>query len=341
MTDAPAEPTRIMEIGTGFMASRVLLSAVELDVFGVVGAQRLSAEALRQRLDIHPRAATDFFDALVSLGLLVRAGEGAEARYANTPETAAFLDPASPSYMGSILTMAGRRLYQHWGNLTEGLRTGLPQNEARAGGDPFEAIYADPQRLEEYVAGMAGVQHTNFRILAERFNFARHQSVCDVGGASGALCIAIAQRHPQLTCISFDLPQVTPLARRRVAAAGLADRIEVRSGNFLTDDLPRAEVIVMGNILHDWGTATKQALLVKAYAALPPGGVLIAVENIIDDARRENTIGLLMSLNMLIETRDGYDYTFPQFDQWCRTAGFRSTGRMPLAGPASAALAWK
>jgi precorrin-6B methylase 2 len=338
-TDA-ADPARIMQIGMGFFASRALLSAVELGVFDALEAGPLDGAALRSAVGLHERSAADFLDALLALGLLARAGDGAGARYANTEETASFLCRSSPRYLGGILVMASRRLYQHWGGLTEALRTGAPQNELRGqDGDTFAALYADPQRLTDFVDAMAGVQRENFRLLAERFDFRRYRTACDVGGASGALSMAIAGRHPHLACISYDLPAVCAIARERVAATGLADRIEVRPGDFMTEDLPRADVILMGNILHDWGTATKTMLIAKARAALPAGGVFIAIETVIDDARRVNAQGLLMSLNMLIETPEGYDYTFAQFDAWCRDAGFAATERLPLAGPASAVIA--
>ena len=343
MTGTPPDPSKIMQIGMGFLASKTLLSAVELGVFAALGPAPLNGSDLRRKLGLHERAAADFLDALVALGCLDRAGDGPDALYANTSDTAAFLDPASPSYLGGILKMANNRLYHHWANLTEGLRTGQPQNETKGqvSNDQFAALYADPALLAGFLDAMAGVQLGNFRALAERFDFARFATVCDVGGASGALSIAIARRHPDIRCISYDLPPVTPLARSKIEAAGLAHRIEARSGNFLTDDLPRADVITMGNVLHDWGTATKESLIAKAHAALPEGGAFIAIENIIDDARRENAFGLLMSLNMLIETPEGYDYSFAQFNAWCAKAGFRATEKIPLRGPASAAVAWK
>ncbi len=342
MSGAPPNPSHILQIGMGFFASKTLLSAVELGVFNTLGGGPMSGESLRQRLGLHPRSAADFLDALVALGFLAREGDGAAASYANSPDAAAFLDPASPSYLGGILLMANRRLYPFWAKLTEALRTGEPQNENKDGavGDMFAKLYADPMALEEFMDAMAGVQLGNFTALAERFDFSRYRTSCDVGGASGALSIAIARRHKHLRCISFDLPQVGPVAQRKIAASGL-DRVEFRRGDFMTDELPRADIITMGNILHDWGTATKEMLIAKAYAALPTGGAFIAIENIIDDARRENAFGLLMSLNMLIETAEGYDYTFAQFEGWCRKAGFRSTERIPLAGPASAAVAYK
>lgn len=337
------DPSKIMQIGMGFFASKVLLSAVELGVFEVLGTGPLAREELRDRLGLHERGAADFLDALVALGLLNREGDGQDACYANTTDTAAFLDPASPLYLGGILRMANSRLYHHWGHLTEALHTGLPQNEIKqgGGGDTFAALYADPDRLAQFLDAMAGTQLGNFIALAEKFEFGRFTTVCDAGGASGALSIAVARRHKSIRCISYDLPAVTNIARKKIAAASLGERIVAQSGNFLTEDLPRADVITMGNILHDWGTATKEQLIRKAYAALPEGGVLIAIENIIDDARRENATGLLMSLNMLIETPEGYDYSFAQFDGWCRTAGFRRTEKLPLAGEASAAMAWK
>jgi precorrin-6B methylase 2 len=343
MTEARPDPSHIIQIGMGFFASRTLLSAAELGLFRMLAGGPRDAAWLRDSLGLHPRSAADFLDALVALGLLDREGDGEAARYANTPDTAAFLDPASPSYIGGILVMAAHRLYPHWAGLTESLRTGLPRNEARGGGesDLFTSLYADPVRLEEFLAAMAGVQLGNFAALAEKFDFGRFTTVCDVGGASGALCVALARRHPDLRCISWDLAPVAPIARRKIAAAGLADRIDVRVGDFHADDLPSADVIVMGNILHDWGAETKQRLIAKAHAALPSGGAFIAIENIIDNERRRNALGLLMSLNMLIETSEGFDYTFAQFEGWCGAVGFEKTEIFPLAGSASAAVAWK
>jgi precorrin-6B methylase 2 len=339
------DPSHIMQVGMGFMASKVLLSAVELGLFSHLAAGPQSADALRAKLELHPRSAVDFLDSLVALGLLAREGVGQGAVYSNTPSTATFLDRKSPAYIGGILEMANARLYPFWGHLTEGLRTGAPQNEIKAaapGSDLFAALYGDPAALEGFMAAMAGVQVGNFMALAGgAFDWSKVKTLADVGGASAALSVAVAQRHPHMRCSSFDLPAVAPIARRRVEAAGVGDRVEVVSGDFMNDPLPRADVITMGNILHDWGTDTKRMLIRKAYEALPAGGTFIAIEAVIDDDRRQNAFGLLMSLNMLIETADGFDYTASQFDTWCREAGFKSTRVVPLTGPTSAAIATK
>ena len=238
--------------------------------------------------------------------------------------------------------MANARLYGFWGDLTEALRTGKPQNEVKHTGRPmFDELYSDPARLEQFMQAMQGVSLGNFHALAEKFDFARYTTVCDVGGATGQLSTILAGRHPHLRCTSFDLPVVAPIAEHAIAAAGLTDRVGVASGDFFAEPLPSADVITMGMILHDWDLERKMQLIRSAYDALPDGGAFIVIENLIDDARRENAFGLLMSLNMLIEFGDAFDFTGSDFAGWCEEAGFREVEVLPLTGPASAGVAFK
>lgn len=336
------DPAHIMQIGTGFMASKTLLSAVELELFTKLGADAMTAGELADALSLDARAVPDFPDALVALGLLDRDGDGEDGRYRNTPDTSVFLDKSSPAYIGGILEMCNARLYRFWGDLTEGLQTGSPQNEIKATGNAmFAELYSDPARLEQFMSAMAGISAGGFMALADRFDFSRYETLCDVGGATGQLSVIVAGRHPHMRCTSFDLPEVEPIAGRTIAAAGLADRVTTAAGDFFADPLPRADVITMGLILHDWNLEKKRHLIGAAYDALPDGGALIVVENLIDDARRENVFGLLMSLNMLIEFGDAFDFTGADLEGWCREAGFSSYEQMHLAGPASAGIAYK
>ncbi|MGE0715051.1 MAG: methyltransferase [Alphaproteobacteria bacterium] len=336
------DPGHIMQIGLGFFGSKTLLSAVELGLFTSLAKGPMTAAEIADTLGLAPRAVPDFPDALVALRLLARDGDGPGARYANTPDGALFLDRESPAYVGGILEMANARLYRFWGDLTEALRTGRPQNETKNSGESvFAKLYEVPKRLEQFMDAMSGVSAGNFRLFADRFDFARYGSLCDVGGATGQLSRFVAGRHPHMRCVSFDLPAVEPIARRRIAADGLDDRVRAVSGDFFADDLPRADVITMGMILHDWNLERKKLLIRKAYDALPPGGAFVAIEALIDDARRDNAFGLLMSLNMLIEFGDAFDYTAADFAGWCREAGFARFEVMPLAGPSSAAIAYK
>jgi len=342
MSRAELDPSHIMQVGMGFWPSKTVLSAVELELFTQLGAEAMTGEEIRQRLDLHPRAIYDFLDTLVALRFLDRDGEGIDGRYRNTSDTAAFLDKRSPGYIGGILEMSNARLYRFWGDLTEALQSGKPQNEIKRTGKPmFDELYSDPARLEQFMAAMQGVSLGNFRALAEKFDFSRYETVCDVGGATGQLCTILAERHPQLRCISYDLPVVAPIAEKHIAAAGLTDRVATASGDFFADPLPRADVITMGMILHDWNLDRKMQLIRSAYEALPDGGAFIIIENLIDDARRENAFGLMMSLNMLIEFGDAFDFTGSDFAGWCREVGFREVEIVPLTGPSSAGIAYK
>jgi O-methyltransferase domain/Dimerisation domain len=339
---AELNPSHIMQVGMGFWPSKTVLSAVELGLFTELGDESMTGEEVGERLGLHERAIYDFLDTLVALRLLERDGEGSEGRYRNTPETALFLNKESPAYIGGILEMSNARLYGFWGNLTEALRTGKPQNEIKTTGKAmFEELYSDPARLEQFMGAMAGISQGNFRALAEKFDFSRYATLCDVGGATGQLSTIVAARHPHLRCISYDLPVVAPIAERAIAKAGLSDRVDVASGDFFADPLPQADVITMGLILHDWNLERKMQLIRAAYEALPEGGAFIVIENLIDDARRENAFGLMMSLNMLIEFGDAFDYTGADFAEWCREVGFRDVEVLPLAGPASAGIAYK
>ena len=332
----------IMEVGMGFWPAKTLLSAVELGLFTELNNKSMTAEKLRDALGLHPRAVPDFLDALVALHLLDRDGDGPRALYSNTEETQLFLNRNSPEYMGGILEMANARLYRFWGDLTEALKTGKPQNEIKHTGEPmFKKLYSDPKRLEQFMNAMSGVSTANFRAFAQKFNFSRYRTLCDIGGATGRLSIIVAKQHPHLRCTTVDLPEVTPIAQRQIAASGLSDRISVKTVDIFSEQLPRADVITMGMILHDWNLEKKMQLIRAAYDALPPGGAFAVIENLIDDARRENTFGLMMSLNMLIEFGDAFDFTAADFFRWCRSVGFRKTEVIPLTGPASAGVAYK
>ena len=347
--DAPAAapataptPARILETGMAFWSSKTLLSAVELGLFSLLADGAMTGGQIEARLGLHPRATCDFLDGLVAIGMLDRRGDGASARYANTAETAAFLDRASPTYVGGILEMANARLYPFWADLTAALKSGQPQNEVKHSGKPmFDELYADPARLEQFMDAMTGVSMANFEAFAQRFDFAPYRSMADIGGATGQLSCIVARAHPHLACRSFDLPVVRPIAERRIAQAGLAGRVEAGEIDFLAEEFPKADLITLGMILHDWNLEHKKMLIAKAYRALPEGGALVAIENIIDDERRENAFGLMMSLNMLVEFGDAFDFTGADFAGWCLEAGFKRCEVLPLTGPASAAIAYK
>ena len=192
-----------------------------------------------------------------------------------------------------------------------------------------DRAYRDLTRLHRIIGDTRAVIH------AIRRDPLPVRRVIDIGCAQGAVPVAIASAHEHLVGGGFDLPPIRPVFDAHINRHGLADRLSFTPGDFFADPLPEADVLVMGHILHDWSLDEKLMLLRKAYEALPPGGALIVYESIIDDARRANTFGLLMSLNMLIETQDGFDYTGADCQSWMTDIGFQDTYVQPLAGPDS------
>jgi hypothetical protein len=333
----PATPEKIMQLGMAFWGSKTLLSAVELEVFTVLAPQPLDADTLQNRLALHPRSARDFFDALVALGMLDRH----EGKYSNTPDTGLFLDKTQPSYIDGFLEMANARLYRFWGSLTEGLKTGQPQNEAKESGSFFETLYSDPTLLKSFMQSMTGLSMGASMAIAKNFPWKDYQTYVDIGSAQGGLIAQVGNAHPHLNGGWGDLPQTGPIFEEYVASFGLSDRFKFMPGDFFRDPLPKADVLSMGHILHDWDLDQKKMLLGKAYEALPEGGALIVFEALIDDDRRENAFGLLMSLNMLIELPGGFDYTGADCCAWMKETGFRETQVVHLAGPDSMVIGIK
>ncbi len=330
-------PEHILQTGMAFWASKTLLSAVELELFTHLAKQPGDLASVESRLNLHARSSRDFLDALVALGFLRREN----GVYQNTPETDLFLDKAKPSYIGGILEMSNNRLYPFWGSLTTALHTGEPQNEIKGGENLFAALYADQARLREFLRAMTGVSRGANLGIAHKFPWAKYKNCADIGTAQGDLVTQITLAHPHLRGIGYDLPETGPIFNDYIKENGLTDRVTFHPGNFFTDDLPQADVLLFGHILHDWNLEEKKMLLRKAYAALPPGGAVIVYDAIIDDDRSKNAFGLMMSLNMLIETPGGFDYSGADCIGWMRETGFVDCRVEHLVGPDSMVIGIK
>ena len=338
-------PQNIMQIGTSFWPSKVLLTAVKFELFTLLAANKsMTGSEIKKALSFNcsDRHTYDFLDVLTGLNILQRQGILENAKYANSLDADIFLDKKKPSYIGGILEMANDRLFRFWADLDEALLTGKPQNELKhSGKSMFEELYSSPARLKQFINAMSGVSVGNFKALASKFDFSPYKTLCDVGGAAGILSIQVAMHNPHMTCTSLDLPMVEPIARETIAKHGVGDRVKTGVIDFFSDEFPKADVITMGMILHDWDLKDKKMLIKKAYNALPEGGAFIAVEAIIDDERKHNVFGLSMSLNMLLEFGVAFDFTGTDFESWVKEAGFKKVEIVPLAGPASAAIAIK
>jgi hypothetical protein len=336
------DPSAIMHVALGFWQSKTLLAAVKLEIFTLLDNSSLTGEQIQTRLGLDSKYAFDFLDALVSLGFLEREGNGTLAKYSNTNDTAFFLDKKKPQYIGGFLEMANDREYKFWGDLEEGLKTGKPQNEIKyTGKSSFEAIYESPQRLKQFTDAMSGIQKGSFSAFAEKFDFTPYSSLLDAGGSAGLLSALVAAKNPHMHCTTLDLPQLEPFALETSAQLNVGNRVTVRNGDFFKDPFPKADIITMGNILHSFDLPSKKMLIQKAFDALPDNGCLVVIETIMDNERRKNSFALLMSLNMLIESDGGFNYTEAQYDMWTKEAGFKKTRFIHLAGPVSAGIAYK
>ena len=324
--NTPPDAYRIEQIAFGFMASKVLFSAIELGLFTELAKGPLDAEDIRKCLELHPRSVRDFLDALVALGMLERRA----GIFSNTSETDFYLDRAKATYIGSFFEMWNVRGYPFWGSLSEALRTGKPQNELKGGEDSFTAVYAKSDRLRLFLCSMTGHSLPSAMAIARQFPWDKYRTFADIGTAEGCLPIQVTLANPRLVREGFDLPMVRPFFEENVVSFQLQDRVRFREGDFFKDPLLDADVLVMGMILHDWNLEEKRELLKKAHEALPNGGCLVVYERLIDDERRKNVAGLLMSLTMLIETQAGFDYTGADCCGWMREAGFKETYVEPL-----------
>jgi hypothetical protein len=323
---------RIWKLALGFRASKCILSAVSLGVFTQLAAGPMDESSLRNATGINARGSRDFFDMLVALNILKRTGD----MYENTPESAHFLDRAKPTYIGGFLEMCDSRLYGFWGSLNDALLTGKAQSEVGkkdSENELFSSIYSSPEKLQRFLRAMTGLSIATGRALAREFPWEQVSSFVDVGAAQGAVAVQLAHIHPHLRGVGMDLPAVEPVFQSYVDEHGLSDRLQFLARDFFKSPLPSADVIVMGQILHDWGMQTRRMLLKKAFDALPDRGSLIVYETLIDDEREKADAGLLMSINMLIMTPEGGNFTGRDCRQWMMDAGFSRTSVHHLTGP--------
>jgi SAM-dependent methyltransferase len=264
----------------------------------------------------------------VALGLLEREA----GRFRNTAESAFYLDPAKPAYAGRQFLDKGWGPLGGWDQLSNVLRTGRPVERPGDLRDGFADEYADPARREQFLREMTAASLESAHAIVGAFPWAGVASFADIGCAQGGFLAAIAKAHPQLRAIGFDLPVVGPTFAAYVAEQGIGDRVVFSTGNFFTDALPSADVLVMGHILHDWDLSERRTLIAKAFTALPKGGVLLVYDLMFNDAQPDNLLALVAGLNMLLKSPGGGEYPVEDCETWLREAGFEQVSARPLPG---------
>ncbi|GGO82153.1 methyltransferase [Nonomuraea cavernae] len=332
-TDAPiTTPADIFRLGSMYAMSKVVLTAVELDLFTALQDADATAEEVCERLGLHPRATRQWLDTLVVTGLLRREN----GRYGNSEAATRFLVRGAPAYVGGFLSRSGEMLYPAWGRLTDTLRTGLPQ----ANDGDFRELVDNPAFLDRFLTMMDSLSGHLGPELAKSYDWTAHDSVADIGGARGNLVSHLVRAHVHLKGMVFDLPQMEPRFDAHLAELGLSGRASFVPGDFFNDPLPQADVLIMGHVLHDWSEEERRMLVGKAYQALAPGGVLLVYDRMIEDEPTDAD-NLVVSLHMILTTTDGAEYTQGECLAWLREAGFRQTSVQPLGPTDSLVIATK
>lgn len=340
-------PVPLMQLATGFRAFKTLAAAHELDMFthlsatgSTVGTAGMTADELGHALGVDERPAAMLLAGCASLGLL----EKVDGRYRNSPLAEEFLVRGKPYYFGGIVQMFDKRLYAGWGKLAEALRTNRPTTwDPTAQQSLFEC--EDPLMLAVFWEAMHSLSIFTARVLGDAIDFSRFARVLDVGGGSGAYDIELCRRYPHLSATVFDLPFVTELAEAKVRAAGLDGRITMAAGDFFADAaLPEGhDVILLSMIMYDWSEQHDREILRKCYEALPSGGAVIICELLVNDELTGPPAAALMSLNMLVETERGCNYTPAQYAAGLTDTGFRDihTVWFEAAGANGAVIGYK
>ncbi len=324
-------PLPLMEILGGFWVFKTVAVADELQLFDHVSRSRgVTSATLAAALGIADRPAEMLLTGCAALGLLKQQG----GRYRNTPLADAYLVRGRPYYFGGMLAMADKRLYPAWGRLSEAVRRNRPTSwDPDKQANLFAGL--DETMLAHFWEAMHAISSSTGEVLARAVSFKPFTRVLDVGGGSGAIDIELCKRHRQLRATVYDLPHVVEIAGRKVAAAGLTDRIATASGDFFTDPAYPSghDAIVLSLIMHDWSEADDRRILEKCHAALPPGGAVIICELLVNDAKTGPVPAAMMSLNMLVETQGGRNYTAAEYARWLKDVGFRRVRAVRFAAP--------
>ena len=329
------DPFDVMLIGWSFVRSKLLMSALEMNLFGELQKEPGTAAELMTRLGLHERGTRDFLDALAALGLIERSADV----YRNSPAAAQHLVPGQLGYVGGFLGMTTGFMGSGWDSLTAMLRTGKAHGQ-EAGEVPFARVFRDPTLLRQFLSAMDALNGAIGQELVGRFAWPGYASFADIGGARGNLAAQLLQAHPHLRGSVFDRPAMRPFADELAAAHGVAGRLTFYGGDFFTDELPPADILIFGNVLHDVPVGARCDLIQRAHDAASPGGAVIVYDPMIDDDRLA-VDNLLLSLTMMLQSPAGNEYTPDECRDWMRAAGLEDAGRIPLPAHATAVIGRK
>lgn len=301
---------------TAFWQSRTLAVAVELDLFSTLARQPATLDEVCDRLRLHPQPTEALLNGLHALGVLELEG----GVYRNGESASAWLDRANPGYLGGLFAQADWQ-FPLWTRLRELLETGEAQGGRAGVQDGGLEHGSEDTALREHVAAADALAAGCGPALAAAVDWSGRRRAVDLGGARGAVLAGILDAHPHLTGASFDLPPVAPLFDEHVRGLGLGDRMSFHAGDFFSDDLPAADVYLLGHLLSDLDGERCAGLVARAAAALPPGGLLVVYDTLVDPAREETWQNWLVSLNAQLVHPGGTVHSTADCRVWLTEAG--------------------
>lgn len=321
----PYSPVELFDLATGYQRAKALFALVEFGVPTLLARRSLPLAEVARRLQIHPVAADRFLNACVALGLLERGG----GEFRNTALTEQFLVKGKRTYLGDQLIKYDRTSYPLWADLTRKLREwqpGATDDEMSQPADQGESSLGAQHNLSLLVG----------HALGETYDFSRHRKLLDLGGGTGAMSLGVCELHPQLSAIVFDLPEVAKVAREFIHESGLAERIEVRLGDFKEDELPAGfDVALLANLLSVASEETNRELLRRLYELLPDDGAVILSGWILDDNRTSPLIPVLFCLEDICWQAPDVERSASTYERWLTEAGFVEIKREMYCPPTS------
>lgn len=324
----PTAHPELWDILRGFISFKTVATALDLDLFTRLDSRSATLKTIAAELGICERPASVLLTACAALGLL----SVQDGVYQNTATASEFLVPGNPNYFGAVFRMYDTRLYQPFHGLTEAVQQNRPQiSDDKT--QPFDVIAADPGRQRVFTEAMHAFSLQNGQAIAQAMDFSHCRKLLDLGGASGACSIRMAEAWPDLAAVVFDLPGAVTIAREKIEEVGLSGRISTEPGDFLTGPLPAdCDTILVSNVLHDWEPETCRFLLRKCVESLSPGGMLIIAGSMLDDDLTGPLPAALTSVIMLLAQK-GRCYSWREYTEWLIGAGLERIRRLNIVAP--------
>ncbi len=316
------DPMKVMQISSSYWQSKVLHTAVRLDLFTRLKDHALTAKQLASECKADERGLEILLVAVVSLGLLKQTG----GKYRNTRFSSTFLVKGSKKFQGGIVSMFDS-WYGAWGDLFEAVVSGKPVIDK-----PHDQ---GPEALRNYIYGMHYRALAQGDLLAKDINFSGRKHLLDVAGGPGTFCVKLCKKNRHLRATVLDLPQTLEITTEIVTSFGLEGRIHRKPGNYLTDTSFGSghDGVLLSSMFNQESPKVIKQILKKAFTAVDPGGMILVQDQMLNAKKTGPALAALIGVNQLIHTPGGAAYSEKEVSEWMDLAGFKKVKTVQLSAP--------